>query len=143
MARERAGFTVGVSAARVAVGVAAFVAPGLAGRVLGADLDSGGRLVMRMFGGRDAIIGVGQILGERHGNARGWYEAAMVVDGLDAAALCVAAVRGDVKRPLAALWGLAALSGVYSGYLAARSGGVSDDLEAELAELTAAGLLDD
>ncbi|MFN8104155.1 MAG: hypothetical protein U0U69_06810 [Acidimicrobiia bacterium] len=143
MAGDRSGFTVGVAAARVGVGLASFLAPGFAGKLLGADLDSGGRLVMRMFGSRDAIIGVGQILGERHGTARGWYEAAMVVDGLDAAALFAAAARGDVKRPLAALWGLVALSGVYFGYVAARTGSAGDDLEAELAELTAAGILED
>lgn len=143
MAGDRSGFTVGVAAARVGVGLASFLAPGFAGKLLGADLDSGGRLVMRMFGSRDAIIGVGQILGERHGTARGWYEAAMVVDGLDAAALFTAAARGDVKRPLAALWGLVALSGVYFGYVAARTGSAGDDLEAELAELTAAGILED
>ncbi|MBX7158726.1 MAG: hypothetical protein K1X95_00375 [Acidimicrobiia bacterium] len=143
MAVERTGWKVGVSATRIGVGVASFLAPSIAGKILGADLDPGGRLAMRLFGSRDAIIGAGQILAGRHGNARGWYEAAMVVDGLDAVALFAAAARGEIKKPLGVLWGGFALSGLLFGFLAARSADAGDDLEAELAELTAAAVLED
>lgn len=140
MAGDRKGFKIGLSAARIGVGIASLLAPGVAGKILGADLDSGGRLAMRLFGSRDAMLGVGQVLAERHGSARGWYEAAMVVDGLDAIALFAAAARGDVNKPLGALWGGFALSGLVFGFLASRATDADDDLEAELAELTAAGI---
>lgn len=140
MAADLSRQKVALAAGRIGVGALSFLAPAVAGKLIGADLGDGGRLMVRLFGSRDAILGVGQLLAERHGTARGWYEAAMVVDGLDAAALLAATARGEIKRPLGIFWTAVALTGLVGGFVAARSSVGDDDLEAELAELTAAGI---
>jgi len=130
----------GISAGRLAVGLGALAAPGAAGKLMGAELDGPGRLLMRLFGGRDAVLGLGQMLAERHGTARGWYEAGAVVDLIDAGAIAAAMVRGDVKRGYGIAWTVFAILAAAGGLMAARNTSVTDGLDAELAELTAAGL---
>lgn len=125
---------------RVGIGAAALLAPGIVGRLMGLDLDRGAQVAMRAFGSRDAVVGLGQVLGERHGTARGWYEAAAAVDVLDAVVLAAAAARGDVSRVPGVLTAVLATVAAVTGILAARSGGLTDSLDAELAELTAAAL---
>jgi hypothetical protein len=124
---------------RVAIGSAAFVVPSLAGRGFGVELDPGGQVIMRLFGVRDAILGVGQILGEKHGAARGWYEAAAVVDAADAVVLAVGAATGVLPRRTAAVGAVVALSAAVAGLVFARAAdgdAAVDALDDEFAELT-------
>ena len=123
---------------RVAIGAASFVVPAVAGRGFGVELDAGGQVIMRLFGVRDAILGVGQILGEQHGAARGWYEAAAVVDAADAVVFAVGGATGVLPRRSAMVGAAVALSGALAGLWFARAedgAAAVDDVDEELAEL--------
>ncbi|MDP9022491.1 MAG: hypothetical protein M3N57_07315 [Actinomycetota bacterium] len=78
---------------RVAIGAGLLLAPRLAaGPWIGADAARPGTKTMtRAAGARDLAIGVGTLLARRHGrSARGWLEAAALVDAADAAATLLA-----------------------------------------------------
>ncbi|MBW3576890.1 MAG: hypothetical protein KY462_03955 [Actinobacteria bacterium] len=78
---------------RVAIGTGLLLAPRLAARPwIGADAARPGTKAMtRAAGARDMAIGVGTLLARRHGaSARGWLEAAALVDAADAAATLLA-----------------------------------------------------
>ncbi len=78
---------------RVALGVTALVAPGPLGRGFGIGAGPQARLAARHIGARDLVAGLGMVLGRRHGRARGWYEAAAMIDVLDLAIVAWAARR--------------------------------------------------
>ena len=77
---------------RAALGVALVVAPGLARMWLGDDASSPAvKAMARSFGAREIALGVGTILALEHdAPVRGWLEAGMLADGVDAAATLVA-----------------------------------------------------
>ena len=77
---------IGLSGARIAMGVASLVAPGVVGRaMMGPDVASGGaRLFLRVVGARDLALGIGVLTAlDRDAPVRGWLRASAVVDGLD------------------------------------------------------------
>ena len=111
---------VGLAGGRIAIGVLSLVAPGLVGRaMMGPEGDSGGaRLVLRVVGARDLVLGIG-VLGalDRNAPVGGWLRASAVVDGLDAAGSLLARhhLRPTVF-PAAA--GAATAGALLSGWLA-------------------------
>lgn len=122
---------------RLAIGCAALATPGLSGRVALGGTGTGPEVLLaRMAGVRDIALGLGQILGERHGSARGFYEAAALADLGDVVAFGLAGAQGRISRPKAVIGVVLAAGGAALGIWFARSRDTSDDLDAELAELT-------
>ncbi len=109
----------GYAYGRILLGVTALVAPGPVGRGFGIGGEN--RLAGRYIGGRDLVAGVGMVLARRRGRARGWYEAAALVDLLDAAITTAAGARGAMPRGRAALVTVLALSSAATGMLIARA----------------------
>ena len=86
-----------VAFGRIALGVSYLAAPGLAlrlwpGRDSSSDADSALlRLMARSTGGRDIGLGLGALLAQRHdAPVRGWLEAGMLADVVDAVAIALA-----------------------------------------------------
>jgi peptide-methionine (R)-S-oxide reductase len=72
---------------RIAFGVSALLLPRLLGRLfLGRVVDApGGSAAVRTVGVRDLALGAGLLLADRRGRpVRGWLEAGVLVDALDA-----------------------------------------------------------
>jgi hypothetical protein len=88
----------GIAISRIALGIAALLAPGLVGRAFGIGDAPGTRTAARYLGGRDLAIGLGMLLGRRRGQARGWFEAAALVDAIDTAASVRAISAGVMTR---------------------------------------------
>ena len=117
-----------VAAARIALGAAFLVAPGLAlrmwpGRPGSTEQDRAtARLLARSVGGRDVALGVGALLALSHdAPVRGWVEAAMLADMVDAAAIGIA-FKG-LPRPQAVLMFAASLGTAVAGRRLASSVG--------------------
>jgi peptide-methionine (R)-S-oxide reductase len=107
---------------RIAVGVAALAAPGVATRVMGGTRGSQGLapLFARMLGGRDVALGLGTIIALDRGKpVRGWLEGAALADAVDFAA-CVLARKSMSPRACAASAGLGAASAVLGVALSRR-----------------------
>ncbi len=86
-----------VGAGRIALGLSYLAAPGLAlrawpGHRLAGDADGALlKLMARSTGGRDIALGVGVLLALSHDTpVRGWLEAAMLADAVDALAVVLA-----------------------------------------------------
>jgi hypothetical protein len=95
----------GIAAARVAIGLGATLSPGLASRLqFGVDTPSQ-RVTVRMLGARDLALGVGALLAARRGSAglRGWVEAGVLADGVDALAFLRAGRDASRRRALTIL----------------------------------------
>lgn len=89
-----------VAAGRIALGASFLVAPGLALRAWpgrpGSTVDDRAvaRLLARSVGGRDVALGVGALLALSHdAPVRGWVEAGMLADTVDALAIALASRR--------------------------------------------------
>jgi peptide-methionine (R)-S-oxide reductase len=79
--------------ARIAIGAAAFVAPGTAARLMGGDSGGDGLAPMfaRMVGARDVALGLGTVVAvDRRGPVRGWLEGAALADAGDVVATLLA-----------------------------------------------------
>jgi hypothetical protein len=86
--------------ARIAVGAAFVLFPGLAGRMwIGSPAASRAvKVLARAFGARDLAIGLGVVIALDRGTpVRGWIEAGALSDGIDTAASLLA---GDSIPPL-------------------------------------------
>jgi hypothetical protein len=79
----------------IALGAAEVFAPGALGRFLGSSRKS----VLRAFGAREIVAGIGILAGRR---LAPWVWARVAGDALDLAALGVAAVRGRRRNALVA-----------------------------------------
>lgn len=107
---------------RIAIGVAAVAAPGLATRVMGSRRASTGiaPAFARMLGGRDIALGLGTVIALDRGKpVRGWLEGAALADAVD----CVASVlaRKDMSpRAFRATAGLGAASSLLGAALSRR-----------------------
>jgi hypothetical protein len=69
--------------ARIAIGIAAVVAPGPAARLMGGRSGSAGLapVVVRMLGARDVALGLGAVIAiDRGAPVRGWLEGAALAD---------------------------------------------------------------
>ncbi len=124
---------VALAAGRVAIGTAAFVAPGLVGRGwFGEDAGRPGtKMALRGLGARDAAMGVGLLAAlDDPRRARNWVEAGIIADAGDFVATALG--RGAGSRSAAAgvmlIAGGAAAAGLW----------IRDQLGTQL-ELDAAG----
>lgn len=108
------------------------MAPKLSIRLFGGEPSDTAATIIRMFGSRDALLAVGQILGDRHGSGRGFYEAAAVADILDAGIMALAAKSGAMPVPIAAIAASTALCLAGAGIAFARGGEEADPLDAAL-----------
>ncbi|HEX2313948.1 MAG TPA: hypothetical protein VHJ17_09450, partial [Thermomonospora sp.] len=81
------GLMVQMARARVAIGVAAFLAPGVAARVMTGTggPDASRDLVTRIFASREIALGAGYLLSGGRGRAT-WARLGVAVDALDAVA---------------------------------------------------------
>jgi hypothetical protein len=102
---------------RTGAGAAAWVAPGLTGRVLRIDAppSSPVRYVLRHFGARDVAMGVAVLTARNERELDRWVLMGIAVDAADAASAVIGGVRGQVPRRTAVLTGLSALSAVAVG----------------------------
>jgi hypothetical protein len=94
--------------ARIGVGIAMLVAPGLAGRILiGRDAErAGSKLITRGFAARDLALGLGVVIAlDRGAPVRGWLEGSALADGGDllATVLAGAAIPAVARKAVAAL----------------------------------------
>ena len=98
---------------RVGVGTGAWIASGLAGRVLGLQSRGGSSdsFVLRLFAVRDAVLGLG-VLRSTGAERRHWLQLGMVADGADAAAAVVAGAQGRIPRHVAVASAIAAAGAV-------------------------------
>jgi hypothetical protein len=115
-----------IAAARIALGGTFLVVPGLALRLwpgrpgTTAEDRAMARLLARSVGGRDVALGVGALLALSHdAPVRGWVEAAMLADMVDAVAIGIA-FKG-LPRARAALMFAASLGTAVAGRRVASS----------------------
>jgi hypothetical protein len=110
-----------LSRARLAIGAAAVLTPGLAVRALSGRGKTGIEpLLARMLGARDMTLGLGVVIAlDRGAPVRGWLEAAAVSDAAD----CISALLGRSRMSRYAFGptvGLAAGSALLGAYLSRR-----------------------
>lgn len=81
-----------VAGARTAVGVSLLALPGIGRLVFGSEfVEGGGRFATRALGTRDLALGLGALMAHHRGRPlRGWIEAGIAVDVIDAATALVA-----------------------------------------------------
>ncbi|HEV2891214.1 MAG TPA: hypothetical protein VGX28_12635 [Frankiaceae bacterium] len=112
-----------LSAGRGAAGVAMLARPALLPRALGVDSTTASRLtwMTRMVGARELAVGAGTLLALRRGrHVEEWALAALLCDGVDAAAFGTAVAKGDVRQVPGAVLVLTAASGVALAAMALR-----------------------
>ena len=118
---DGASVAISLARGRIAIGVAAVVAPRLATRVMGSGRSEPiAPLFARMLGGRDVALGLGTIIALDRGKpVRGWLEGAALADAVDCVS-CVLA-REDMKpRAFGAAAGLGAASALFGIVLSRR-----------------------
>lgn len=91
----------GIALARVAIGVAATVAPYAGARFQFGAAPPAQAMTVRMLGVRDLGLGLGALLAAGHGSAavRGWAQAGALADAVDAAAFVRMGPRAGVRGP--------------------------------------------
>ena len=119
-----------VAVGRIALGMSYLATPGLAlklwpGRAGSTERDEALlRMMARHTGGRDIGLGVGALLAQKHdAPVRGWLEAAMLADVLDAASIIIAF--RHLPRTKAVLMLAAALGTAVAGRQLAAAAGSS------------------
>jgi hypothetical protein len=126
---------------RIAVGVAFFLAPGLAGRTwVGRDAARpSAKLLARAFGARDLALGLGVVIAiDRGAPVRGWLEASALSDAGDT----VATLLGASAVPALMRPGVLALgvgSAAVAGWLAKRVDSEDHPLPGETPEAAVTG----
>jgi hypothetical protein len=93
----------GFGASRIVLGLVGLAAPGVVARAFGLVDSPSMRVAARHLAGRDLVGGLGIVMAARHDRARGWLEAAALVDGIDAAVAVVAGRQGAMPRGRARL----------------------------------------
>jgi hypothetical protein len=119
---EDASLAMTLARGRIAIGVAAAVAPRMATRVMSRRRGSEGvaPLFARMLGGRDIALGLGTVIALDRGKpVRGWLEGSALADAVDCIA-CVLARRGMSPGAFRAAAGVGAASAVLGGVLSRR-----------------------
>jgi hypothetical protein len=111
-----------VARGRIALGVAAFAAPGLSARLLGSPkgTDGGRDLLTRMFAAREIALGAGYLL-SKESDRRLWARLGVAVDGLDT-------VSGLRSRRTLPLWRSAAAAALAGGVTAVGAAKVTKDI---------------
>ena len=117
---EARDLALGLSGGRIAVGVVSLLAPGLVVRAMvGPERHSSGmRLLLRVVGVRDLVLGIGVLVAlDRDAPVRVWLQVSAVVDGLDAAGSLLA--RHHLRPTVfPAAVGAATAGALLSGWLA-------------------------
>ena len=100
--REKA--VTAIAAGRVGIGVAAYLAPNLSGRLFGLDPDGNPQAsyLGRLFGARDVALGAGALRSPRK-QKDAWVAAGMACDVADVAAGALAGMRGTLPPASAAM----------------------------------------
>jgi hypothetical protein len=116
------GVMLNVARARVALGAAAFAAPGLTVKLMGmsSGADAGRDYVTRMFAAREIALGAGYLLSKGSGR-RIWARLGLVVDTLDT-------VNGLQSRGRLPLWITAGAVAIAGGTAAVGSAKVAKDV---------------
>ncbi len=93
-----------MAAGRVAIGVGAYVAPNLAGRLFGLDPDGNPQssYLGRLFGARDVALGAGAIRSSKK-QKDAWVAAGMACDVADVGAGALAGIRGTIPASAAVM----------------------------------------
>ena len=119
-----------VAVGRIALGMSYLATPGLGMKLWPGRSGSTGRddallrMMARHTGGRDIGLGVGALLAQRHdAPVRGWLEAAMLADTVDAMSILLAF--RHLPRTKAVLMLVAALGTAVAGRQAAAAAGSS------------------
>lgn len=110
-------------AIRANIGLGAWLAPRLAGRLFGLDAEANPQLpyVGRLFGARDVALGAG--VAASSGNARRlWLQIGMACDAADAVAGLIAGRNGEISKVSTVLVTAPALMGIGLGLAALREG---------------------
>ena len=114
---DDAKLALGLARARIAIGLAAVMAPGLAARALSGRPASGIEPPLaRMLGARDLALGLGTVIAlDRGAPVRGWLEASALSDTADFASCLLAKSRMSPRAfaATAALGGGSAAFGVF------------------------------
>ncbi len=97
--------------ARVALGLAALVAPRGVSRAFGITDDVE---AARYLGGRDLIAGLGIMIGHQHGHSKSWLQGAAMVDCADTVVTLIAAKQGRIPARRAITIALVAAGGATS-----------------------------
>jgi hypothetical protein len=99
---------------RAGAGAAAWVTPGLTGRILGIDASSTSpvRFVLRLFGARDLAMGTAVLSARNERELDRWVTLGIAVDAADAVTCLMAGARGQVPRRTAVLGALSAVVGI-------------------------------
>lgn len=108
-------------AIRANIGLGAWLAPGLAGRLFGLDAEANPQLpyMGRLFGVRDVALGAG--VAASSGNARRlWLQLGLLCDAADAAAGLIAGRNGEISKVTTVLVTAPALAGIGLGLAALR-----------------------
>ena len=95
----------GIALARVGIGVGATLAPRLVSRLQFGVTTPRSAIVVRMLGARDLALGLGALLAVRRGSSglRGWVEAGVLADAIDAVAFLRARPEDARSRALTVL----------------------------------------
>lgn len=99
----------GLAVGRTFAGAAAWLAPDLAARMLGAAEGPTSRFALRLFGVRDVAMGVGYLTASAVEQQR-WLAIGMVVDAADAVAALAAQRQGLLQRTVGVLVAVTALT---------------------------------
>ena len=116
------GLMLNVARTRVALGAAAFAAPGLTVKLMGmgGGADAGRDYVTRMFAAREIALGAGYLLSKGSGR-KIWARLGLVVDTLDT-------VNGLQSRGRLPLWVTASAVAIAGGTAAAGAAKVTKDV---------------
>ena len=115
---DDAALTMSLARARIAIGAAAVLFPGLATRAMSSDRKSNGiaPLFARMLGARDIALGLGTVIAlDRGAPVRGWVEGSALSDAADCVACLLAREHMSplAFRVSAGLGGASALLGAF------------------------------
>jgi hypothetical protein len=113
---------IGTARARIAIGIAGALAPGLAARVMGGRTGPDGLTPMfvRMVGARDIALGLGTVVAlDRGAPVRGWLEGSAMADAADGVA-CILGRDKLTPWALKATVAVATVSALFGPLLARR-----------------------
>lgn len=110
-----------IVALRVNIGLGAWIAPRLAGRLFGLDAEANPQLpyVGRLFGVRDVALGAG-LAGSSGSARRLWLQVGVACDAADAVAGLIAGRNGEISKVATVLVTAPALMGIGLGLAALR-----------------------
>ena len=106
---------------RIGAGVGAWLTPSLAARIMGVQPDGSLAFILRLFGVREIIMGVGY-LAASPGDRDNWLRMGIVADAGDAVAAVAAVGRGAVPARTGVPMTLTALGAVAAGAASSQNG---------------------